>query len=177
MGNPLFDRPILNSPYECPRRHWKLDEGGQPTHAIIESRRRAQFITPIPISETLVPAGRKQGGAPRLEPHGWRPPQPRPTRRTSISPRALRNLRAAIAPETAWHDRKGASLRATPEMPLHSTDSGTDEERHALRSGRRPAFVLYGTGAALSSAFPAGTLWIVQSELPRAFTCSGFTTK
>jgi hypothetical protein len=46
--NPFFDRPILNSPYECPRRHWELDEAGQPTQRIIESRRRAEFITPIP---------------------------------------------------------------------------------------------------------------------------------
>src|SRR5271157_941486 len=48
MANPFFDRPILNSPYECPRRHWELDEQGQPTQKIIEDRRRAEFITPIP---------------------------------------------------------------------------------------------------------------------------------
>ena len=47
-ANPFFDHPILNSPYECPRRHWELDEAGQPTQRIIESRRRAAFITPIP---------------------------------------------------------------------------------------------------------------------------------
>jgi hypothetical protein len=29
MSNPFFDHPILNSPYECPRRHWELDEAGQ----------------------------------------------------------------------------------------------------------------------------------------------------
>ena len=48
MANPFFDRPILNSPYKCPRRHWELDEQGQPTQKIIEDRRRAEFITPIP---------------------------------------------------------------------------------------------------------------------------------
>jgi type III restriction enzyme len=48
MSNPFFDRPILNSPYEHPRRHWELDADGQPTQRIIESRRRAEFITPIP---------------------------------------------------------------------------------------------------------------------------------
>lgn len=48
MSNPFFDHPILNSPYECPRKHWELDEHGQPTQKIIESRRRAEFITPIP---------------------------------------------------------------------------------------------------------------------------------
>jgi type III restriction enzyme len=48
MSNPFFDQPILNSPYERPRRHWELDETGQPTQQIIETRRLAQFITPIP---------------------------------------------------------------------------------------------------------------------------------
>ncbi len=48
MANPFFEHPILNSPYETPQRHWELDEQGQPTQRIIESRRRAEFITPIP---------------------------------------------------------------------------------------------------------------------------------
>src|SRR4051794_12199043 len=48
MSNPFFDRPILNSPYDFPGRHWELDESGQPTQRIIERRRRAEFITPIP---------------------------------------------------------------------------------------------------------------------------------
>jgi type III restriction enzyme len=48
MSNPFFDRPILNSPYEYPSRHWELDETGQPTQRIIDSRRSAKFVTPIP---------------------------------------------------------------------------------------------------------------------------------
>jgi len=48
MSNPFFDHPILNSPYEQPARHWELSEDGQPTEKILEIRRRAQFITPIP---------------------------------------------------------------------------------------------------------------------------------
>jgi len=48
MDNRFFERPILNSPYAYPGRHWELDQEGQPTQRIIESRRRAQFITPIP---------------------------------------------------------------------------------------------------------------------------------
>ena len=46
--NEFFDHPILNSPYECPQRHWELDPQGQPTQRILEIRRRAEFITPIP---------------------------------------------------------------------------------------------------------------------------------
>ena len=48
MDNRFFEQPILNSPYEYPRQHWELDDQGQPTQQIIESRRRAEFITPIP---------------------------------------------------------------------------------------------------------------------------------
>src|SRR5918995_1850352 len=48
MSNPFFERPILNSPYEHPRRHWELDSSGLPTGSIVERRRRAEFITPIP---------------------------------------------------------------------------------------------------------------------------------
>jgi len=48
MSNPFFDRPILNSPYELPSRHWELDEAGQPTQRILDSRRKVSLITPIP---------------------------------------------------------------------------------------------------------------------------------
>jgi type III restriction enzyme len=49
MAEPFFDHPILNSPYEYPVKHWELDEAGQPTQKVIDQRRRAKFITPIPI--------------------------------------------------------------------------------------------------------------------------------
>jgi type III restriction enzyme len=48
MSDPFFDHPILNSPYECPTQHWELDENHQPTQKIIDRRRIADFITPIP---------------------------------------------------------------------------------------------------------------------------------
>ena len=48
MDNPFFNHPILNSPYQYPTRHWELDKDGQPTQKIIERRRPASFITPIP---------------------------------------------------------------------------------------------------------------------------------
>jgi len=44
----FFERPILNSPYELPGRHWELDRIGQPTGRVVGYRRRAQFISPIP---------------------------------------------------------------------------------------------------------------------------------
>ena len=48
MDNRFFEQPILNSPYECPGRHWELDDEGQPTQQIIENRRSAKYIMPIP---------------------------------------------------------------------------------------------------------------------------------
>lgn len=48
MSESFFERPILNSPYGYPARYWELDESGQPTNRIVEKRRRAEFITPIP---------------------------------------------------------------------------------------------------------------------------------
>lgn len=47
-GNPFFDHPIINSPYEYPLRHWELDPDGQPTQQVIETRRPVSLITPIP---------------------------------------------------------------------------------------------------------------------------------
>ena len=44
----FFETPILNSPYEYPSSHWELDESGQPTHQVVNERRRVSFITPIP---------------------------------------------------------------------------------------------------------------------------------
>src|SRR5574337_1422760 len=56
MANPFFDHPILNSPYEYPDRHWELDAEGQPTQKIVEIRRRAEFVTPIPKPKKRKPA-------------------------------------------------------------------------------------------------------------------------
>ena len=46
--NQFFEKPILNSPYDYPGRHWELVSSGQPTGQLIESRRRVELITPIP---------------------------------------------------------------------------------------------------------------------------------
>ncbi|MBL8422059.1 MAG: DEAD/DEAH box helicase family protein [Candidatus Accumulibacter phosphatis] len=58
MTNQFFEKPILYSPYAYPSRHWELDDTGQPTQRIVENRRRAEFITPIP-------KARKQKAAPQ----------------------------------------------------------------------------------------------------------------
>ena len=48
MSTDFFQHPILNSPYEYPGTHWELDDSGQPTQQVLESRRPVSFITPIP---------------------------------------------------------------------------------------------------------------------------------
>lgn len=47
MSEQFFKKPILNSPYEYPSKHWEMVDG-LPTQKIINSRRKAEFITPIP---------------------------------------------------------------------------------------------------------------------------------
>ena len=61
MSDPFFERPILNSPSACPARHWELDDQGQPTQKVMEHRRRAEVITPIP-----KPKKRKRSVTPSL---------------------------------------------------------------------------------------------------------------
>ena len=45
MAFSFAEQPILNSPYAYPARHWEL-EGGVPTDRLVESRRRAEYISP-----------------------------------------------------------------------------------------------------------------------------------
>ena len=46
MSQNFFDRPILNSPYAYPAKHWELEDG-RPTNRIIEKRRSSDFYTPV----------------------------------------------------------------------------------------------------------------------------------
>ena len=48
MPQHFFEKPILNSPYRYPARHWELDDDGQPTDKILGTRRSASFISPVP---------------------------------------------------------------------------------------------------------------------------------
>ena len=47
MSNKFSKKPILNSPYKYPSSHWEIVDG-LPTQDIIDSRRKAEFITPVP---------------------------------------------------------------------------------------------------------------------------------
>ncbi len=48
MTEQFFEKPILNSPYLYPSRHWELDSDGQPTNRLLERRRSADFVSPVP---------------------------------------------------------------------------------------------------------------------------------
>lgn len=43
----FFEDPILNSPYDYPKRHWEMDAENKPTGKIIEQRRESSNRTPI----------------------------------------------------------------------------------------------------------------------------------
>ncbi|OAN44617.1 hypothetical protein A6A05_17435 [Magnetospirillum moscoviense] len=59
MTEAFFERPILNSPYKYPGRHWELVDG-QPTNLIIDRRRPSDLITPVP-------KGKKQKAAAKAQ--------------------------------------------------------------------------------------------------------------
>ncbi len=44
----FFSNPILNSPYDYPRRHWETGDDNQPTGKIREMRRPSSLCSPIP---------------------------------------------------------------------------------------------------------------------------------
>ena len=48
MSDRFFESPVLNSPYEYPKQHWELDDERQPTNQVVEQRRPAAYITPVP---------------------------------------------------------------------------------------------------------------------------------
>ena len=51
MAKSLYERQILNSPYEAPSLHHRLDETGQPTQGEpIAGRRPSKLIVPVPAS-------------------------------------------------------------------------------------------------------------------------------
>lgn len=52
MNKQFFEHPILNSPYLYPSQHWELDKDGQPTQKIINKRRPAKLITPVPKTQS-----------------------------------------------------------------------------------------------------------------------------
>ncbi|MGH8906224.1 MAG: BPTD_3080 family restriction endonuclease [Egibacteraceae bacterium] len=47
MGDRVIDNPIINSPYQAPRRHFEFDDDGI-TDRIVEGRRPSSYFVPVP---------------------------------------------------------------------------------------------------------------------------------
>ena len=127
MSNQFFERPILNSPYTYPRRHWELDADGQPTQKIEESRRRAEFITPIP-------KPRKRKGAPEQSRLIFDEGRGLSTEKQQYDPTAIINeVRRHVDEWRLLPDKN--DWRVTPE-----TARLLEHWRHHQFSGIRPFF-------------------------------------
>ena len=78
MSQAFYERPILNSPYEYPGRHWQLDDRGLPTDEVVETRRKAEFISPVP------PRRRRPASRSSLYCRSGRRSCPRPSSNTTL---------------------------------------------------------------------------------------------
>lgn len=59
MSQTFFDKPILNSPYDFPGRHWELIDG-QPSGNIIDTRRESAYYSPVPKPKKVKKASKQQ---------------------------------------------------------------------------------------------------------------------
>jgi len=53
MADVVIENPIINSPFEEPKRHFKFNEDGI-TNEIIDSRRISAYFVPIPNGQMIV---------------------------------------------------------------------------------------------------------------------------
>lgn len=99
MSDAFFQKPIINGPYGYPSKHWELDEDGQPTQKIIERRRLAKFVTPVPKPRKRSGGGDQQnlplGGGPSSQEQTYNPtPVINELRRCVDQWRAIKDERA-----------------------------------------------------------------------------------
>ncbi|HLB48726.1 MAG TPA: DEAD/DEAH box helicase family protein [Anaerolineales bacterium] len=129
MSDLFFEKPVLNSPYAYPTQHWELDADGQPTQQIIEKRRRADFITPIP-----KPRKRKDKGAAKQEALVFDEGKGLSTREQQYDPTAVIN--AVRTQVDKWRELPNPNdWGVTPE-----TARLLQHWRHYSFSGIRPFF-------------------------------------
>jgi type III restriction enzyme len=121
MTRQFFDRPILNSPYEYPDRHWEFDEGRQPTDRILDVRRRSDLITPVPKPKTR---RRKSGQTDGARFRRWsfdREAGIQPDSHHQRNPHLRRGLAQAPEPERLAGDpRDSRLLQHWRHHPFHS---------------------------------------------------------
>jgi len=125
MANRFFEHPILYSPYEYPTCHWELEDG-QPTQKIIERRRRAEFITPIP-------KPKKRRGSPAQQQIVFDEGKGLSTKQQQYDPTSIINeLRQQV---DQWRQLPNNLWQVTPE-----TARLLEHWRHHAFSGFRPFF-------------------------------------
>ena len=54
MKQVVIENPILNSPYEEPKRHFRFTEDGI-TNDVVEARRVSSYFVPIPALKRRIP--------------------------------------------------------------------------------------------------------------------------
>src|SRR5213596_958216 len=124
-SDPFFEHPILYSPYEYPTCHWELEDG-QPTQKIIERRRRAEFITPIP-------KPKKRRGSPAQQQIVFDEGKGLSTKQQQYDPTSIINdLRQQV---DQWRGLPSNLWQVTPE-----TARLLEHWRHHAFSGFRPFF-------------------------------------
>ena len=77
MDKGFFERPILNSPYVYPDRHWELDDDGQPTNQILPE---APGFPPNAVAEAAEAMVRAAGQSEMIRSFGRTGWLPLPTR-------------------------------------------------------------------------------------------------
>ena len=107
----FFEQPILNSPYEYPSRHWELDASGQPTQRIVERRRAASFVTPIPKAKRR---GKRSDDGAEAQPIAFADPQGRSAGDQAYEATSafLNDLRSHV---DAWRQLPEGAWGVTPE--------------------------------------------------------------
>ena len=147
MSDRFFDRPILNSPYEYPSRHWELDETGQPTSRILDRRRRVSFITPIPKPKKR---GQREivfdETAQALEAEGQQYELMEVINELRRRVDAWRSIpdpgRWRVTPETArllqhWRSHRFGELRRARQSPRAATHPAHRQQAARIRAGPR----------------------------------------
>ena len=145
MEYDFYENPILNSPYEYPSRHWELDGAGQPTARVVESRRTATFVAPVPpprrgsAQMALDVDGASNGGVQRYD----RNADVDAIRRRVDAWRLIPNPQDwGVTPETArllrhWREHRFASYRPFfCQMEAAETAIWLAEVAPRLRDGR-----------------------------------------
>src|SRR4051812_13429311 len=103
VGISFYERPILNSPYREPARHWELDGAGQPTEQIVDARRRSSLVSPIPKPKKTKAKAQPTFGFGRADGEGEQEYNP-----TEV----INGIRSAVQ---SWRNLPESQWQVTPE--------------------------------------------------------------